>query len=84
MAGRIMELAIAIKGRLDGSVTSSMQKAVSESRKLQKQLMQANRAMQEAQKAASAEQKATGHVSAAQYEHIAFLQGKINALTQRR
>lgn len=84
MAGRIMELAIAIKGRLDGSVTSSMQKAVSESRKLQTQLTQANRAMQEAQKAASAEQKATGHVSAAQYEHIAFLQGKINALTQRR
>lgn len=84
MAGRIMELAIAIKGRLDGSVTSSMQKAVSESRKLQKQLTQANRAMQEAQKAASAEQKAMGHVSAAQYEHIAFLQGKINALTQRR
>ena len=84
MAGRIMELAIAIKGRLDGSVTSSMQKAVSESRKLQKQLTQANRAMQEAQKAASAEQKATGHVSAAQYERIAFLQGKINALTQRR
>lgn len=84
MAGRIMELAIAIKGRLDGSVTSSMQKAVNESKNLQKQLAQANRAMQQAQKAASAEQKATGHVSAAQYEHIAFLQGEINALTQRR
>lgn len=84
MAGRIMELAIAIKGRLDGSVTSSMQKAVNESKSLQKQLAQANRAMQQAQKAASAEQKATGSVSAAQYEHIAFLQGKINALTQRR
>ena len=84
MAGRIMELAIAIKGRLDGSVTSSTQKAVSESRKLQQQLTQANRAMQEAQRAASAEQRATGHVSAAQYERIAFLQGKINALTQRR
>lgn len=84
MAGRIMELAIAIKGRLDGSVTSSMQKAVNESKNLQKQLAQANRAMQQAQKAASAEQKATGNVSAAQYEHIAFLQGKINALTQRR
>ena len=84
MAGRIMELAIAIKGRLDGSVTSSMQKAVNESKNLQKQLAQANRAMQQAQKAASAEQKATGSVSAAQYEHIAFLQGKINALTQRR
>lgn len=84
MAGRIMELAIAIKGRLDGSVTSSMQKAVSESRKLQQQLTRANRAMQEAQRAASAEQRATGHVSAAQYERIAFLQGQINALTQRR
>ncbi len=84
MAGRIMELAIAIKGRLDGSVMSSMQRAVSESRRLQQQLTQANRAMQEAQRAASAEQRATGHVSAAQYERIAFLQGQINALTQRR
>lgn len=59
-------------------------KAVSESRKLQQQLTRANRAMQEAQRAASAEQRATGHVSAAQYERIAFLQGQINALTQRR
>lgn len=84
MAGRILELALAIKGRLDGSVTSSMQKAVSETQKLQKQLVQANRAMQQAQKAASVEQKATGSVSAAQYEHIASLQAKINALTQRR
>ncbi|WP_288840660.1 phage tail tape measure protein [uncultured Mitsuokella sp.] len=63
---------------------SSMQRAVSESRRLQQQLTQANRAMQEAQRAASAEQRATGHVSAAQYERIAFLQGQINALTQRR
>lgn len=84
MAGRIMELAIAIKGRLDGSVTSSMQKAVSESQKLQKQLARANREMQQAQRAASAEQRSTGNVSAAQYAHIAALQAKINELTQRR
>ncbi|WP_295157123.1 phage tail tape measure protein [Selenomonas sp. AE3005] len=84
MAGRIMELAIAIKGKLDGSVTSSMQRAIQESRQLQTQIRQANQAMRDAQRAADAEQRATGHVSEAQYRHIADLQSRINALTQRR
>lgn len=84
MAGRIMELAIAIKGKLDGSVTSSMQRAIQESRQLQTQIRQANQAMRDAQRAADAEQRATGRVSTAQYQHIAELQARINALTQRR
>lgn len=84
MAGRIMELALAIKGRLDGSVTSSMQRAISESRQLQSQIRQANQAMRDAQRAADAEQRATGRVSTAQYQRIAELQARINSLTQRR
>ena len=84
MAGRIMELALAIKGKLDGSVTSSMQRVISESRQLQSQIRQANQAMRDAQRAADAEQRATGHVSEAQYRHIAELQARINNLTQRR
>lgn len=84
MAGRVMQLALEIKGRLDGSVQSSMQKAINESRQLQTQIRQANQAMREAQRAADAEQRATGRVSTAQYQRIAELQARINALTQRR
>lgn len=84
MAGRVMQLALEIKGRLDGSVQSSMQKAINESRQLQTQIRQANQAMREAQQAADAEQRSTGRVSAAQYERIAALQARINSLTQRR
>lgn len=84
MAGRVMQLALEIKGRLDGSVQSSMQKAINESRQLQTQIRQANQAMREAQRAADAEQRSTGRVSAAQYQRIAELQARINALTQRR
>ena len=84
MAGRVMQLALEIKGRLDGSVQSSMQKAINESRQLQTQIRQANQAMREAQRAADAEQRSTGRVSTAQYQRIAELQARINALTQRR
>lgn len=84
MAGRVMQLALEIKGRLDGSVQSSMQKAINESRQLQTQIRQANQAMREAQRVADAEQRATGRVSTAQYQRIAELQARINALTQRR
>lgn len=81
---RVMELAIAIKGRLDGSVESSMQRAIAESKQLRTQIKAANNAMRDAQQAASAEQKSTGQVSVASYQQIAALQAKINALTQRR
>lgn len=81
---RVMELAIAIKGRLDGSVTSSMQRAIAESKELKTQIKAANDAMRSAQRAASAEQRATGQVSVASYRQIAALQARINDLTQRR
>lgn len=81
---RVMELAIAIKGRLDGSVASSMQRAIAESKELKAQIKAANDAMRNAQRAASAEQRATGQVSVASYRQIAALQAHINDLTQRR
>lgn len=81
---RVMELAIAIKGRLDGSVASSMQRAISESKELRTQIKAANDAMRAAQRAASAEQKSTGNVSEASYRQIAALQARINTLTERR
>lgn len=81
---RVMELAIAIKGRLDGSVASSMQRAIAESKELKTQIKSANDAMRNAQRAASAEQRATGQVSVASYRQIAALQARINDLTQRR
>lgn len=81
---RVMELAIAIKGRLDGSVASSMQRAITESKELKTQIKAANDAMRNAQRAASAEQRATGQVSVASYRQIAALQARINDLTQRR
>lgn len=81
---RVMELAIAIKGRLDGSVASSMQRAIAESKELKAQIKAANDAMRSAQRAASAEQRATGQVSVASYRQIAALQARINDLTQRR
>lgn len=81
---RVMELAIAIKGRLDGSVASSMQRAIAESKELKTQIKAANDAMRNAQRAASAEQRATGQVSIASYRQIAALQARINDLTQRR
>lgn len=81
---RVMELAIAIKGRLDGSVASSMQRAIAESKELKAQIKAANDAMRNAQRAASAEQRATGQVSVASYRQIAALQARINDLTQRR
>lgn len=81
---RVMELAIAIKGRLDGSVASSMQRAIAESKELKTQIKAANDAMRSAQRAASAEQRATGQVSVASYRQIAAIQARINDLTQRR
>lgn len=51
MAGRLMELAIAIKGKLDASYTASMQKALTEAGNLQRRLGDTSRAMRDAQKA---------------------------------
>ena len=53
MAGRIMELAIAIRGKLDGSVSSSMQAAAREASQLRSQIANVNRDMRKAQQEAS-------------------------------
>lgn len=52
MAGRLMEMAIAIKGKLDASYTASVQKALAEAGNLQRRLGDTSRAMRDAQKAA--------------------------------
>ena len=46
MAGKLLELAIAIKGKLDKAYTEAMQKAISEAGNLQRRLGDVNRAMQ--------------------------------------
>lgn len=84
MAGRIMELAIAIRGKLDGSVSSSMQAAAREASQLRSQIANVNREMRKSQQAASSEQKSLGRVSEASYARIASLQARINAMTERR
>lgn len=84
MAGRIMELAIAIRGTLDGSVGSSMQAAAKEASQLRSQIANVNREMRRAQQAASSEQRSLGRVSEATYARIASLQARINAMTERR
>ena len=84
MAGRIMELAIAIRGKLDGSVGSSMQAAAKEASQLRSQIANVNREMRKAQQAASSEQRSLGRVSEASYARIASLQARINAMTERR
>ena len=50
MASRVLEMAIAIRGRLDDAYTASMQKALSNARNLQRGLGDVNRAMQGQQK----------------------------------
>lgn len=79
-----MELAIAIRGKLDGSVSSSMQAAAREASQLRSQIANVNREMRKSQQAASSEQKSLGRVSEASYARIASLQARINAMTERR
>lgn len=84
MASRIMELAIAIRGKLDGSVGASMRAASQEASQLRSQIANVNREMREAQRAAEAERRATGHVSEATMQRIAALQARLNQMTERR
>lgn len=84
MAGRVMELAIAIRGRLEGSVGASMRAAAQEAARLRSQISNVNREMREAQRAAEAERRATGHVSEATLQRLAALQARLNHMTERR
>lgn len=59
---RVMELAIAIKGRLDGSVGSAMSRAVAQAKQMQSQIKTANRELQNLQKQAVKQQNSKGYV----------------------
>lgn len=81
---RTMELALAIKGKVDGSVTSSVQKAISESNKLQASITQANKAIKETQKMGDLERKATGTNSAESQAKILELQRQASVIASQR
>lgn len=75
---RVMELAIAIKGRLDGSVGSTMSQAVAHAKQMKDQLRVANREMASLQKQAAKQQSSKGYV---EYDtELAMLQAQIKKI----
>lgn len=62
MANRVLEMAIAIKGQLDGSVGSTMSQAVAHAKQMQAQIRAANREMASLQKQAAKQQGSKGYV----------------------
>lgn len=78
---RTLELAIAIKGKLDSSLTSSMQKAMTATRSLQEQINAGNRALRAAQKDLARSGAAD---EAAQLSRVRALQEQINSLVGKR
>lgn len=62
MANRVLEMAIAIKGQLDGSVGSAMSKAIAQTKEMQAQIRAANREMASLQKQAAKQQASKGFV----------------------
>lgn len=75
---RVMELAIAIKGRLDGSVGSTMSQAVAHAKQMNDQLRVANREMASLQKQAAKQQSSKGYV---EYDtELAMLQAQVKKI----
>lgn len=75
---RVMELAIAIKGRLDGSVGSTMSQAVAHAKQMKDQLRVANREMASLQKQAAKQQSSKGYV---EYDtELAMLQAQVKKI----
>ena len=73
-----MELAIAIKGRLDGSVGSTMSQAVAHAKQMKDQLRVANREMASLQKQAAKQQSGKGYV---EYDtELAMLQAQVKKI----
>lgn len=62
MANRVLEMAIAIKGQLDGSVGSTMSQAVAHAKQMQAQIRAASREMASLQKQAAKQQGSKGYV----------------------
>ena len=75
MANRVLEMAIAIKGQLDGSVGSAMSRAVAQAKQMQSQIKTANRELQNLQKQAAKQQNSKGYV---EYDtELAVLQAQV-------
>ena len=79
-----MELALQIKGKIDGSVSSSMQKAINESKQLQSQVKRASAAMKEAEKMSKLERQASGSVNTDTQQKILSIQQEISKATSER
>lgn len=62
VANRVLEMAIAIKGQLDGSVGSAMSRVVAQAKQMQSQIKTANRELQNLQKQAVKQQNSKGYV----------------------
>lgn len=74
----VMELAIAIKGRLDGSVGSTMSQAVAHAKQMKDQLRVANREMASLQKQVAKQQSSKGYV---EYDtELAMLQAQVKKI----
>lgn len=78
---RTLELAIAIKGKLDSSLTSAMQKAMQATKSLQEQINAGNKAMRAAQRDLA---RGGAADEAAQLARVRALQEQINSLVAKR
>lgn len=79
MASKILEMAIAIKGKLDGSLGSSMSKAVAQTQQMQRQIRAVNKDMRTLQKQMDKQQKSKGYIEYDSELQQLMLQSKLNA-----
>lgn len=84
MSSRMLELAIAIKGTVDGSFTGAIANASKMASQMSSKIKDLNKELRDAQRAGAAEMKASGSVSSATQEHIVSLQRELNGLTAQR
>lgn len=83
MASKMLEMAIAIKGKLDGSLGSSMSKAVAQTQQMQRQIRAVNKDMRTLQKQMDKQQKAKGYVEYDSELQQLMLQSKLNAEAEK-
>ena len=83
MASKMLEMAIAIKGKLDGSLGSSMSKAVAQTQQMQRQIRAVNKDMRTLQKQIDKQQKAKGYVEYDSELQQLMLQSKLNAEAEK-
>ena len=79
----MLEMAIAIKGKLDGSLGSSMSKAVAQTQQMQRQIRAVNKDMRTLQKQMDKQQKAKGYVEYDSELQQLMLQSKLNAEAEK-